>query len=97
MIMNSAEHMKVNVFMTFDELSEYVMVTLDRHKLIVEVLYYRAESDEIFDLDLDKFEVVKSFTYANLAEAERKYAEVNDIRIAAPMIAEYFAESEVKR
>ncbi|MEK4229279.1 trypsin [Solibacillus sp. FSL H8-0538] len=89
MLTNSAERMKVNIFMTFDELSEYILVTLDRHELIVKVLYYRAEKDEITDIDLDKFEVVKSFTCANLEEAELKYSEWNDLRIAVSMISEY--------
>lgn len=89
MLINSAERMKFNVFMTFDELSEYVLVMLDRYEYIVKVLYYRAESNELTDLNLDNFEVVKSFVYANLEEAERKYAEVNDIRIAGPMVTEY--------
>lgn len=89
MHMKSTERMRVNLFMTYDELSEYVLVTLDRHDLIVKVLYYLAKSDELFNLDIDKFDVAKSFTCANLEEAERKYDEVNDIRVAGPIIAEY--------
>ncbi|MEG0385975.1 MAG: trypsin [Solibacillus sp.] len=86
---NSAEHMKVNVFMTFDDLPEYIMVTLDRKEFIVKVQYYRAENDEIADIDLNKFEVIKSFIHANLEDAEHKYCEVNDVRVAIPMISEY--------
>ncbi|ATP39947.1 trypsin [Solibacillus sp. R5-41] len=89
MLTNSAEQMKVNVFMTFDELPEYIMVMLDRKEFIVKVQYYRANNDEITDIDLDKFEVIKSFTHANLEEAELKYSELNDVRVAVPMISGY--------
>lgn len=93
MLMTSAEQMKVNVFMTFDELPEYIMVMLDRKELIVKIQYYRAKNDELTDIDLEKFVVIKSFTLANIEEAELKYSELNDVRVAIPMISEYLKNS----
>ncbi|MCH7321515.1 trypsin [Solibacillus sp. MA9] len=89
MLTNSAEHMKVNLFMTYDELSEYILVMFDKHELIVKVLYYKAKNDEATDIDVEKFEVVKSFTASNLVDAELMYSKWNDVRIAVPMISEY--------
>ncbi|WP_274309951.1 trypsin [Solibacillus daqui] len=89
MLTHSAEHMKVNLFMTYDELSEYILVMLDKHELIVKVLYYKARKDEVTEIDLEKFEVVKSFAASNLEDAELMYSKWNDVRIAVSMISEY--------
>lgn len=86
---NSTDNIKVNLFMTYDELSEYILVMFDKQELMVKLLYYKAKNDEITDIDLEKFEIVKSFTASNLEDAELKYSEWNDIRVAISMISEH--------
>ena len=87
--MKCTEHIKVNLFMTYDELSEYILVMFDKHELIVKLLYYKGKNDEVTDIDVEKFEVVENFIASNLDDAELKYSEWNDVRVAVPMISEY--------
>ena len=86
---NRTENMKVNLFMTYDELSEYILVIFDKHELIVKLLYYKETNDEVTGIDVEKFEVVKYFTASNLEDAELKYSEWNDVRVAVPLISEF--------
>lgn len=88
MFENRRGQMSVNVFMTYDELPEYILVMLDRQELIVTVYYYRAENDGITDIDLNKFVIINKFNHANLEGAELKYSKVNDVGVANSMIPE---------
>lgn len=86
---NRTENMKVNLFMTYDELSEYILVMFDKHELTVKILYYKGKDDEISVINVEKFEIVENFTASNLEEAELKYSEWNNVSVALPMISEY--------
>ncbi|WP_332647029.1 hypothetical protein [Lysinibacillus sp. 54212] len=89
MLTNNTKRIEVNVFFSLSEIPEYAVVSIDRHELVVKVLYFRAEDDEMIDIDLDKLEVIKSFECSDLAEAERKYLELSDASITIPMVMEY--------
>lgn len=86
---NSAEYMKVNLFMTYDEISEYILVIFDKRELTVKILYYKGKDDEITTIDVEKFEVVENFTALTIEDAEHKYSEWNNVSVAVPMISEY--------
>ena len=86
---NSVEYMKVNLFMTYDEISEYILVIFDKHELTVKILYYKGKDDEITTIDVEKFDVVESFTASNIEDAELKYSLWNNVSVAVPMISEY--------
>lgn len=87
MFENRKGQMSVNVFMTFDELPEYILVMLDRRELIVTVRYYQAQRDEITDMDLNKFVIIKKFTHARIEDAECHYSKMNDVREANAIIS----------
>ena len=86
---NSTEYLKVNLFMTYDEISEYILVIFDKRELTVKILYYKGKDDEITTIEVEKFEVVENYTASNIEDAELKYSEWNNVSIAVPMISEY--------
>lgn len=89
MHMNSTEHLKVNLFMTYDEISEYILLIFDKLELTVKLLYYKGKDDEITTIDVEKFEVVEAFKALNLEDAELKYSEWNNVGVAVPIISRY--------